>query len=154
MSPGTQAMMKMVNTSIKILAIITVTWLAVLWPTVSMSAENIRFRHVTSIYFDEQGVGLKQPEGVACNDKPLLIVADTGNGRLLRYIYQDRTLALKTVEFKLPQLVYPTRAKFNSRGEIYVFDRKLGRIIHLTPEGVFKNYINLPGSSSSETLGW
>jgi sugar lactone lactonase YvrE len=152
MPPGTPTMMKMVNTVFGIFAIITAGLSVVLLPTPSFGAENIKVRHITSIYFDEQGVGLKQPEGVICNNTSLLIVADTGNGRLLRYNFADQTLSSKTAVIKLPQLVYPVKAKLDSGGEIYVLDRKLRRIVRLTPEGVFKNYLDLKvkGSSSSE----
>jgi sugar lactone lactonase YvrE len=142
-------MMKMVNSAHKIFAIVAAGLSAVLSPLPSFCAENIKVRHITSIYFDERGVGLKQPEGVICNDKSLLIVADTGNGRLLRYNFLDRTVSSKIAVIKAPQLVYPVKAKLNSRGEIFVLDRKLRRIVRLTPEGVFKNYLDLKGSSSA-----
>jgi hypothetical protein len=58
----------------------------------SFSAETAKFRYLQSVYFDEKGGGLKQPEGVACNEKFLLIVGDTGNDRLLQYTFQEKRL--------------------------------------------------------------
>ena len=69
---------------IKICAIITLVLVLVVVPTKSFSGAALKFRHILSIYADDKDVGLKQPEGVACGPKSFLIVADTGNGRLLR----------------------------------------------------------------------
>ena len=90
-------------------------------------------------------MGLKRPEGVACNDQSLLVVADTGNGRFLRYTVQDELLKPGPVEIKLNQISYPTKIKLNSKNEIYAFDRKERRIIRLSPAGEFMGYLNLSG---------
>ena len=50
----------------------------------SFSAETVKFKYLQSVYFDDKGGRHKQPEGVACNEKSVLVVGDTGNGRLLR----------------------------------------------------------------------
>ena len=89
--------------------------LTLLFPISVYSAETVNLRHIQSIYFDEKGVGMKQPEGVACNEKSLLIVGDTGNGRLLRYSYQDRSLKAGS-EIKVEQLSNPIRLQINSKG--------------------------------------
>jgi hypothetical protein len=92
-----------------------------------------------------------QPEGVACNDKSILLVADTGNGRLLRYTYKDEAIKAAAVEIKADQLSYPVKMKVNSKGDIYVLDRKQRRIIRMAPAGAFKNYLEptgLPSPSS------
>jgi hypothetical protein len=67
----------------RVLAIVA-AFLLVLGSTQSAGAEKRNIKWVASIYSDANGVGLKHPEGVACNDEHL-IVADTGNSRLLRY---------------------------------------------------------------------
>ncbi len=76
----------------------------------SFSAETAKLRYSQSIYFDDRGVGLKQPEGVACNDKSVLIVGDTGNDRLLRYTVQDKNIQAGN-EMKIPQLSNPIGSK-------------------------------------------
>jgi len=124
--------------------------LMLFFPVGAFSAETVKLRHVQSIYLDEKGTGMKQPEGVACNDKSLLVVGDTGNDRLLRYSYQDRSLKAGT-EIKVQQLSNPIRLQVNSRGEIFALDGKKRRIIRLNPDGTFKGYVdgeNIPSPST------
>ena len=116
-------------------------------PISVFGAEPVRFRHIQSIYFDEKGIGLKEPEGLACNEKTLLIVGDTGNGRLLRYNFQERSVKAGT-EIKIPELSNPIRVQVNSKGEILALDGKKRRIIRLSPEGAFKGYVDAEGVSS------
>jgi len=78
------------------------------FPVWGFGAEPVKFRHIQSIYFDEKGIGLKEPEGLAWHEKNLLIVADTGNGRLLRYSFQERNVTGGS-EIKIPQLSNPIR---------------------------------------------
>jgi sugar lactone lactonase YvrE len=100
------------------------------------------------MYTDDKGVALKEPEGVACNNQSLLIVADTGNGRLLKYIFKDGTVETGTVEIKIDQLSYPIKAELNSKGDIYVLDRRKRSILQFTPEGTFKDYVEPVGLPS------
>ena len=116
----------------------------------SFGAEAAKLRYAQSIYFDDKGGGLKQPEGVACNDKSVLVVGDTGNARLLRYTFQDKTVAGGN-EIKIPQLSNPIRIQMNSKGEIFGLDGKTRRIARLGPAGEFKDYLSpegLPSPSS------
>jgi hypothetical protein len=127
-----------------------VSVIAFILPMKSFSAETVKLRYVQSIYFDDKGGSIKQPEGVACNDKSVLIVGDTGNGRLLRYTFQDKSIAAGN-EIKIPQLSYPIRVQMNSKGEIFGLDGKQRRIVRLTPKGEFKDYLSpegLPSPSS------
>ncbi len=126
---------------------ILITLSLFLLPITSFGAETVKFRHLQSIYLDEKGGGLKVPEGVACNDKSLLIVGDTGNGRLLQYTYQEKTLKGGT-EIKVSQLSSPIRVQVNSKGEIFALDGKKRRIIRLNPDGSFKGYVDPEGVPS------
>jgi hypothetical protein len=137
---------RMVGTSIKIVMIICI----LLLPMKSFSAETIKLRYLQSVYFDEKGGGLKQPEGVACNEKSLLVIGDTGNDRLIRYTFQEKNLKGGT-EIKIPQLSNPIRVQINSKGEIFVLDGKRRRIVRLTPEGAFKGYVDPEGVPSPST---
>jgi DNA-binding beta-propeller fold protein YncE len=137
----------MVGTSIKIIMIIGI----LLLPMKSFSAETVKFRYLQSVYFDERGGGLKQPEGVACNERSLLVVGDTGNDRLLRYTFQERSLKPGT-EIKIPQLSNPIRIQINSKGEIFALDGKRRRVVRLTPEGAFKGYVEPEGIPSPSTF--
>lgn len=149
--PGTPEVARLMKALIKTCVILTAVMTTVLTPTTSYSGASVGFRHVASIYSDNKDIGLKQPEGVACNGESFLIVADTGNGRLLRYIFQYNVLKTEAKEFKVPQLSYPVRTKINSKGEIFVLDGKQRRIIRLSPEGVFKGYLDPAGLSSPAT---
>jgi sugar lactone lactonase YvrE len=121
---------------------------AVLVPVTSYGGASVKFRYVMSIYADDKGLGFKQPEGIACSEKSFLLVADTGNGRLLRYIFKDSALETGTVEITTLQLSYPVRTQMNSKGEIYALDGQLHRIVRLNSEGGFKDYLNPSGLPS------
>lgn len=133
----------MVGNWIKIMLIIGV----LLLPMKSFGAETVKFRHLQSVYFDERGGSIKQPEGVACSDNSTLVVGDTGNDRLLRYTFQERNLKAGT-EIKIPQLSNPIRIQINSKGEIFALDGKRRRVVRLTPEGTFKGYVEPEGIPS------
>ena len=138
----------MINGSSKILFIMAGLLVSVLLFQLSLSEAAIKFRYMTSIYADDKGLGLKQPEGVACSGESLLIVADTGNGRLLRYSIKDGAIEVDTVEIKVDQLSYPIKTEINSTGEIYIFDRKLRSIVRLSPAGEFRGYLQPVGLPS------
>jgi hypothetical protein len=136
----------MVGTSTKLALIIGLLSL----PFLSFGAETAKFRHIQSVYFDDRGTGMKQPEGVACNDNATVVVGDTGNGRLLRYTFQDRSVKAGA-EIKVAQLSNPIRVQMNSKGEIFALDGKQRRIVRLGPSGEFKDYLTpegLPSPSS------
>ena len=147
-SPGSQKVANLIKAVIKISKFIPFVLLPVLLPTQSFSGTTVKFRHILSIYSDDKGVSLKQPDSVACSEKSFYIVADTGNKRLLRYVFQNNILEAGVKKIKVPQLSYPIKTKINSKGDIFVLDGKKRRIIHLTPEGVFKGYIDPIGSPS------
>lgn len=133
----------MAGALIRILLVICIFLL----PVKSFSAEQIRLRYVQSVYFDDKGGGIKQPEGIACNERDVLIVGDTENNRLLHYTYQDKSLK-GGKEIKVSQLSYPIRIQLNSRGEIFALDGKQRRIVRLSPEGEYKGYFTPEGIPS------
>ena len=116
-------------------------------PQQSFPAERMKLRHLTSLYFDERGVGFKQPESVACNEKSLLVVADTGNNRLLRFNFQEGIWRAGP-EIRVPQLSHPIQVQINSAGEMLALDGKKRRIIRLSPDGQFKGYLDPEGLPS------
>ncbi len=118
-----------------------------LCPAWAFGADALKFRHSASLYADVAGVGIKQPEGVACNDKSSFIVADAGNGRLLFSSFQDGTVKPGRA-IKLPELSYPLLVKLNSQGDIFVLDGKKRRILRLGAEGAFKSYLDPAGVPS------
>jgi len=132
---------------LKILLILSLLF----FPMKSFSAETAKLRHLQSIYFDEKGSNLKEPECVACDGKSLLVVGDTGNDRLVRYTFQDKSLKAGN-EIKIPQLSNPIRVQINSKGEIFALDGKKRRIIRLNPDGTFKGYVDGEGIPSPSTF--
>ena len=133
--------------SLRVLFIITV----LSYPLLGLTAESVRLRHVVSVYADEKGAGLRHPEGVACNDKSLLLVGDTGNGRLVRFTFQEGNLKGGT-EIRIPQLSYPIRVQVNSKGEIFALDGKTRRIVRLASDGNFTGYVTAEGAPPSSMV--
>jgi len=119
------------------------------------AAEAVKLKHVISVYLDGQEKGIKQPESVACNENTF-IVADTGNGRLLKYTFQNGDLGTGITEIKAEQLPYPIRIRMNSKDEIYALDGRSRRIVYLSPEGMFKGYLepDLPSPTSYVPRGF
>lgn len=107
------------------------------------AAEAIKLRLMAPIYVDGKGSGIKQPEGVSCRGNSLLL-ADTGNGRILRYTIAGETWT-PGAEIVLPQLPYPIRVEANSKGEIFALDGKLRRIARISLSGEFQGYVNPAG---------
>jgi DNA-binding beta-propeller fold protein YncE len=126
-----------------IMSRLIVLMIVLLLPLHAFGAEPVVMKYALSAYADEKGIGLNQPEGIACKDDRLM-VADTGNGRLVLYSLQDGELK-GGKEIKLPQVVYPIRVRFNSKGDVFVIDERQRKVVRLTPEGVFKQYLELGG---------
>jgi sugar lactone lactonase YvrE len=110
----------------------------------SYSAESAKLVYNSGIYTDAKGGSLNLPEGVACGAAASVIVADTGNGRLLKYTFQDGSLK-GGEEFKVAEAPRPLRVQTNSAGDIFVLDGKQRRIVRLSPEGTFKAYVDPTG---------
>lgn len=115
----------------------------------SHAAEVIRLRVTSAVYLDGKGSGIRQPEGVGCGNSRL-VVADTGNGRVLSYAVKEGDVA-PGASIVVPQAPYPIRAQADSKGEIFVLDGKLRRIARLSPEGEFLGYVDL-GSIGGGTV--
>ena len=107
--------------------------------------------HTVSIYEDEKGQPLKAPEGVACGQDGRLVVADTGNGRLVRLAYRNGVVSGGTPVL-LPQLPYPVRLQLDSQGGLWVLDRKVRRIGRVDPTGAFAGYLEVRGVTSPEAV--
>jgi DNA-binding beta-propeller fold protein YncE len=144
-------MTRMTNGSSKILFVMAGLLVAVLFFQLPFSEGAMKFRYMVSIYADDKGLGLEQPEGVACDGESLLIVADTGNGRLLKYSIKEGAIEVGTVEIKVDQISYPTKTEINSRGEIYILDRKQRSIVRFSPAGEFRGYLQPVGLPSPAT---
>jgi DNA-binding beta-propeller fold protein YncE len=105
-----------------------------------------------AIYQDDKEGALKFPEGVACNDAGAVVVADSGNGRLVLFTYRDGVLTGGT-PVKPAQLAYPTRVQLDSKGNIWVLDRKTRKILKLDAKGTFLAALEAkPGSAITASL--
>ncbi len=124
--------------------------LVLVLPVASFGAETLKLRHALSVYSDDKGVGMKYPEGVACCGD-FLLVADTGNNRLLSYTLREDSVK-GGAEFAAPQFSNPLRVKKNSKGEIFVLDGKQRRIIRLGRDGTFAGYLDAAGLPAPELI--
>ena len=96
------------------------------------AAEPAKLKHVVSLYTDNAEGPFKYPEGVACSTSSVL-VADTGNNRIVRFSIQGQSFSADAV-FPTPQ-AFPLVVQMNSKGEIYALDGKERRIIKLNSAG-------------------
>lgn len=112
----------------------------------SSAEEAVTFQPLLSLYTDEKGQAIAQPEGLDCTDQSL-IVADTGNGRLLRYAVDDGGVR-GGAEIKIPQLPDPIRVLLTSQGGILALDGKKRRVARLSASGEFEGYLEPKGPAS------
>ncbi|HZV81527.1 MAG TPA: NHL repeat-containing protein [Geobacteraceae bacterium] len=118
-------------------------------PLGASAAEGFKVKPLQTVIADEKGGDLKYPEGVACDGKSLVVVADTGNSRLVRYTYQDESLKGGS-EIKIPQLTYPLRVQVAAGGAIFALDGKQRRIVRLNGDGTFSGYMEPKGVSGGQ----
>ncbi len=130
---------KMNDVFIRCLVFLTV----LLYPMTSFCDEAVKFRLVQSVYADNKGTPLKIPEGVGCDGKSV-VMADTGNARLLKYNLEGGRLTQEKI-INVSQLPYPIKVRIGSKGEIFVLDGKSRRIVVLGPEGQFKTILKPEG---------
>jgi len=116
-----------------------------------IAAQTARFRHLMSIYLDDQGVGLHLPEGIACGPSGQIVVGDTGNDRLVRFTYQDRIITGGS-PIQIPELAAPFRVQLNSKGEIFALDSTRRRIVRLDPAGTFLDVLSFEGAPPPRTI--
>ncbi len=112
-------------------------------PLQSFGMEPIRMKYTLSLSDDGKGKALIQPEGVACSEDRL-VVADTGNGRIVFYSLQGGEPRGGT-EIKLPQVLYPIRVAIGSKGDLFVLDERQRKVARLTREGAFTGYVEISG---------
>lgn len=117
----------------------------------SARAQAVSLIHLASIYEDEKDRPLKQPEGVACDDQGRVVVADTGNGRLLTLSFTNRRVSGGT-EVRLAQLPSPAAVQFDAKGNLLVLDRKLWKVARLDGRGQFQGYLEVKGAASSPAV--
>jgi sugar lactone lactonase YvrE len=123
---------------------------AVLLVGVAGAASAQGMTHAGTIYADSAGKALKSPEGVACGANGTIVIADTGNGRLLRVTMSGETVA-SVSELKLPEIVHPTRVVAAKDGSLLVLDRKKRRVARVSGDK-FGGWVDVPGEPSGSVL--
>jgi hypothetical protein len=110
----------------------------------SVSAmDAFRFVHSSTILNDSEEKKISRPEGVACNDK-VIVVADTGHGRLVRYSLANDYVS-GGEEILTPQIKFPIRVHLTSRGDILVLDGQSKKLVRLGQKGDFIETVELLG---------
>lgn len=118
------------------------------------ASEGVTLRTLPAIYLDDQGGGMRRPEGVAFDGKSLLAVADTGNGRILKFTIAGEQAA-PAGEVRLKEVPYPTRVGIGPQGDLFVLDGKSRRIGRISPSGEFKGYVRPAGDGpEGATMAW
>ena len=114
-------------------------------------AGAVTLQPVVSIYADEAGLALREPRSVGCNAESVIVVADTGNHRLVRYTFEGGAVRGGT-PIKVGQIGNPVRVKLSSKGEIFVLEGKQHRIVRLSPTGEFRGYVEPVGLSAPSSF--
>jgi hypothetical protein len=135
------------DSGLKLAPVVLIPFVAFLLVAQPLRAEKRTIKWVATVYNDDKGIALKYPEGVACTDD-YFIIADTGNGRLLRFAYRGEGVEMEA-EFPLPKS-YPIRVHVNSNDDLFFLDGAERRIetMSATGEGrVSLSYGGLPFST-------
>jgi len=119
-------------------------------PTASGAAEVVKLQHAATLYADDKGVPLRFPQGVGCRAGEILLVADSGNGRILRFRVSG-AMALTIGEVKLAEIPYPTRVDGDPAGNLVVLDGKSRRLARVKPDGSFGGFIDIPAQPQGPT---
>lgn len=114
-------------------------------------AQTAKFRHLESIYADQQGKGFDHPQGVTCNAAGAVVVADTGNGRLVRFTFQNKTLAGGTA-ITVPELPSPAQISMDSAGRLYALDSRDHRIVRLSASAAVEATVSFAGAAPPTTI--
>jgi sugar lactone lactonase YvrE len=125
--------------------------LALLVPAGLARAQALGLRFEKNIYADEKDVALLAPEGVACTEGGALVVADTGNKRLLTYSYKNGALDGGT-PIVLPQLAHPVRLQLERSGDLLVLDRKARKIGRVDVKRAFAGWLEVKGVAEGSTV--
>jgi DNA-binding beta-propeller fold protein YncE len=97
-----------------------------------------------SAYADARGDALRAPEGVACTDQGAVVVADTGNHRLVLMSFKENALQ-PGIPIKLPELGSPSRVQIDSHGDVLSLDRGARRIARIGAGATFMGYVTPTG---------
>ncbi len=114
-------------------------------PAIAVAATPAGAKYQKTIHVDAAEKPLREPEGVACDERGALVIADTGNGRLLTYTWKDGALT-GGAQVRLAQLTYPFRVQIDSKGFVVALDRRSKKIVRLDEKGGFGGYVEPKGA--------
>jgi len=120
-------------------------------PRAARAEGGVAFVHDATIYQDAKEGALKAPQGVACTENGNVVVADTGNQRLLMYAFKDGRIAGGT-ELKLTQLTRPIRVQITSKGDVLVLDGKTRKIVKVGANGQFAGTLDPKGIDDAASV--
>jgi sugar lactone lactonase YvrE len=108
----------------------------------SVLAGPVRLRpSPTPLYDGGAGFALRAPEGVACAEDTL-VVADGGNGRLIRFsVAGDDLNPVQVVQ--IPEIPYPVGVQIAGDGSLWVLDGRSHRLGRVMPDGSFGGRLGL-----------
>jgi DNA-binding beta-propeller fold protein YncE len=133
------------------LRIVAVGSLWVFFAAGPLAAQDVQLRPMRPIYVDSLGEKIDAPEGVASDGSSRLVVADTGNRRLLLFDVTEDAIS-PTAELRLSQLPVPVRVRFDAGGDILALDGKSHRIARLASDGSFKGFVELAPASGRRAV--
>jgi hypothetical protein len=115
-------------------------------------AQSLALKPEVAVYQDAKEAGLKAPEGVACRDDGSVVVADTGNGRFLRFAWKDGVLSPAT-ELKVAQVTAPTDVQLDATGAGFLaLDRKEKRIARVDASGTLAGWLDPKGMTKGSVV--
>jgi len=107
------------------------------------AAEVMKLRHLATLYVDAAAIPLRVPQGVGCGAGGSFLVADSGNGRVLR-VDVSGPLALVTGVVAVTEIAYPIRVDGDAAGNLVVLDGKSHRLARVGADGSFAGWIEVP----------
>lgn len=117
----------------------------------ALAAGAGKLRFVTAVYLDDRGGGMRQPEGLACDDRGTLVVGDAGGGRLLRYTVEEAGVK-PAGELRAREVTAPIRVQVTSRGDTLVLDGRERRVARFDARGEFKGFLRPEGVPDPTTI--
>lgn len=120
-----------------------------LLPAESRGADPVKLKYVKTVYTDSAAGNLRFPEGVGCRNDSV-VIADSGNKRILRYSYRDGIIKADG-QFPVSKM-YPVMVQMNSSGEMYVLDSRQRQIALLSSSGAPKGILEPTGVPGQKNM--